>query len=71
MKILKVRRGQDADLAALDEPVHERGKRFEARKNGRVLAQLRVISVGLFPICEVRNAETEIEELEGLEVKYL
>ena len=69
MRILKVLCGDNADLAALDEPVYERGKRFEARRNGNVLARLRVVSGGPFPICEVRDTEAALDELEGAEVR--
>ena len=69
MKILKVLCGENADLAALDKPVYERGQRFEAQRNGRVLARLRLVSGGLFPICEVGEKEVALDELEGVEVR--
>ena len=69
MKILKVLCGQNADLVALDKPVYEHGRKFEARRNGRRLAKLCVVSGGPFPICEVREAEAALDELEGVEVR--
>jgi hypothetical protein len=70
VRILKVFCGENADLAALDQPVYERGKKFEARaRNGHVLVRLRVVSGGPFPICEVSKSEFAIDELEGLKVK--